>query len=234
MSLWRTREKALTALEDEMQLEGTVMEEAFARLRECIQRLEQMETMYARVCGLTLVKARNLAFGCYGLCLDGLAQEAGALIRPLLETLELLVYFRLDPARVEQAATGTLPSAGKRAKAIESQLQAVRDYFNQHSSHVTWSLDSMRHLVDWKAGSFRVEQAFSPKVLRRNLQFLFAMVMFITVEGVNAVGKGGEMLQHELGDRVVELKNRGSRSSTSESKAGTSQHDLAPTLAHSE
>jgi hypothetical protein len=38
------------------------------------------------------------------------------LLRPILEAYELLIYFRLEPSRVDQAIDGKLPSPGKRAK----------------------------------------------------------------------------------------------------------------------
>lgn len=67
---------------------------------------------YARVCGLTLLKAKHLALGAYSLILDGLGQEAGALLRPFIEYTELLTYFRKFPSKVDAAIKGKLPSAG--------------------------------------------------------------------------------------------------------------------------
>jgi hypothetical protein len=54
---------------------------------------------------VTLVKAKNLALGSYSLVLDGLGQEAGALMRPMIEYAELLAYFRLHPEMVKLSAT---------------------------------------------------------------------------------------------------------------------------------
>jgi hypothetical protein len=63
-----------------------------------------------------------MTLGVYSLMLDGLGQEAGALLRPLIETLELLVYLRLEPARIDQAIEEKLPSAGQIAKKIEGEF----------------------------------------------------------------------------------------------------------------
>lgn len=207
--LWTARSAALEALAGEMSEEGGLLNEVFERLDEAIGFLERIDTEYARVTAITLVKARNLGLGCYSLCLDGLAQEGGALFRPLVEALELLIYFRLDPARVREASDNTLPPAGKRAKLIASHFQSLRDHLSQNASHLGWSYDSMGHLIDFRKLALRIEQRFSVPVLRRNLQFLFAVLAWIAIEAVNTVGKAGELHQHDLGERVEDLKKRG-------------------------
>ncbi len=70
------------------------MSEAFDLLDECVVRLETEHGSEpsSRVCALTLLKGRNLLLGSYGLSLDGLAQEAGALLRPFIEVFEKMVY----------------------------------------------------------------------------------------------------------------------------------------------
>jgi hypothetical protein len=206
--LWGTRAAALATLAGELRDEAMVIEEAFGHLDESILNLEKLDTSFSRICGLTLVKARNLALGSYGLCLDGLAQETGALMRPLIEALELLIYFRLEPTRVDEAIEGKLPSAGKRAQVINGHFKEARDYWNENASHLSFTPDSIRHLLDFKESRWRVTQPHSTEVLRRNLQFFFAVLIWVAIEGVNCLGTAGELIQHGLGDRIEELKNR--------------------------
>ena len=123
-------------LAKEFKPQALVIEHTFNIVDECIHLFsEKSDTSdYHRVCGLTLAKARNYALGSYGLILDGLGQESGALLRPFIEYHELLVYFRLEPARVKEAIDNNLPSAGKRAKLIEGDFHEFRRYLNEHAS----------------------------------------------------------------------------------------------------
>jgi hypothetical protein len=88
---------------------------------------------YSRVAALTLIKARNLLLASYSLSIDGLAQEAGALLRPFLEAFEKMVYFNEDRSRIEEAINGRLPSAGEIAKRIQGPFKCLRDHLNQPS-----------------------------------------------------------------------------------------------------
>ena len=177
MDLWDARTKASIALGGQMAAEASLIQEAFDLIDDCLTRLETKNTDFSRVCGITLIKARNLGLGCYSLCLDALAQEAGALLRPLIEALELLTYFRLDPSRITQAMEDRLPSAGQRARMIGGQLKQVRDYLNSTASHVGWTYESIRHLVDLSKPSYRVQQQFRAPVLRTNLRVLFDILL---------------------------------------------------------
>lgn len=131
--LWKTREEALAALEGSLRQEAAILQDAFTLMDGCIAQLLARDTKYTRVCAITMIKARNLELGCYSLALDALAQEGGALFRLVVETLELLVYFWKDPARVDEAIEGTLPSAGKIAQKIEGNLKGLRDFLNSHA-----------------------------------------------------------------------------------------------------
>jgi len=59
--LWGTRAAALATLAGELRNEAMVIEETFQHLDESILNLEKLDTTFSRICGLTLVKARNLA-----------------------------------------------------------------------------------------------------------------------------------------------------------------------------
>lgn len=118
MELWRTRNESLELLDSDFSDLKFILEQCFRVIDHCIDIFEERsdESSSHNVCGITLVKAKNCALGSYGMMLDGLGQEAGAVMRPMIEYLELLKYFRLFPEDIELALVGKLPSAGVRAK----------------------------------------------------------------------------------------------------------------------
>lgn len=153
---------------------------------QCIDAYESRATsdQYARVCGLTLLKAKNLGHGIYSLTLDGLAQEAGALIRPFVEYTELLTYFKQFPEKVARALDGDLPSAGERAKAIDSIYKPFRQHLNQHASHSSYSSYSLAHLVDPQTRQFKKLQRMVPHVLETNARDLAAQLFLLASAAV--------------------------------------------------
>jgi hypothetical protein len=155
-----------------------------------VDRLEKLDQPFGRVCALVLLKTRNLGLGCYSLCLDGLAQEAGALFRPLLEGLELLVYFRLEPTRINEALEERLPKAGDIARKIEGKFKGVRDHLNRHASHLSVAPEAMAHFIDFRAGWLRLVQPYNEGILRRNLRTLLAVLVWLAIEAVNCISVG--------------------------------------------
>jgi len=123
-----------------------------------------------------------LALGCYSLALDGLAQESGALLRPLLEAVELLGYLRAVPGAIDRALDGKLPNAGKRAREIGSPFQDLREHLNLWASHLGFGGASLRHLLDISAGRFRGVQQFDEAVLEQNLAAIFAFTAILARE----------------------------------------------------
>ncbi|SRR6266571_1201070 len=181
--LWKTREEALAALEGPLLQEAAILQDAFALMDECIARLLTRDTKYTRVCAITMIKARNLELGCYSLALDGLAQEGGALFRPVVETMELLIYFWKDPARVDEAIEGNLPPAGKIAQKIEGNLKGLRDFLNSHASHFSFTYESLQHIADLQNLDWKVTQPHNDNVLRQNLLFIFLTLLYIVKMG---------------------------------------------------
>src|SRR5574340_1572824 len=118
MERWTTRTEAVAYLEASHGDRLAVLSRIFELIDLSIDAYESRSgfDVYARICGLTLLKARHLAVGAYSLILDGLGQEAGALIRPFIEYSELLTYFRKFPEMAERAAENDLPKAGKSAR----------------------------------------------------------------------------------------------------------------------
>ena len=169
--------------------QAVVIEETFQVIDECIDLFNEKAKQddFHRMCGLTLAKARNFALGAYGLILDGLGQEAGALMRPFVEYHELLTYFRLQPNRVKEAIDGKLPSAGKRAKLIEGYFHEFRKYLNDNASHSSFSYHSLNHLLDKPVMEIRKEQPMLPIVLFRNMGDLFIQMVLMAIEAINCL-----------------------------------------------
>ncbi len=183
--LWATRNAALGDLEVALKPESEMVQEVFQVLRLI---LHDLDSFFQPAPGLPLlslltgIKGRNLLHASYGLSLDGLAQEAGALLRPLLEAVELLVYLRTVPGAIEQGESLTLPSAGVRAKEIGGDFHKLRDHLNKHACHVNLTEESLRHLFDASAGRTRIQQPHRIDVLRQNLLSLTAFGTSLAVE----------------------------------------------------
>jgi hypothetical protein len=207
--LWQSREQALTALADNAPEVLAVLNDLFALIDDCAEALHRVDSPFGRVTALMVVKARNLAQGCYSLTLDSLAQEGGALFRPLVEAIELLTYFRLDPSRVEKALGVGLPKAGEVAKRIDGRFKELRGYLNAHASHLSLAPEALRHLLDLNLQEVHIKQTFRLPVVLRNLQTLFATFLLLGVEAVNCVTVARNEVQHNLADRIETLKAHG-------------------------
>jgi len=210
MGLWKTRHKSMEWLAKDFKPQASAIVDAFSILDDCIDIFDSNSNNdYCRVCGLTLAKARNYALGAYGLILDGLGQEAGALIRPFIEYYELLVYFRKNPARVQQAIEDKLPSAGNIAKKIEGDFQGFREYLNNNASHSSYSHYSLNHLLDRSEMKIRKEQPFLEKVLFRNMADFFVQLILLAIEAINCLQIHQLGIAEKQAIAVTELKEYG-------------------------
>ena len=117
MNLWITREESLNALRSKLSIEARYIEKGFTIIDALLHIFEDNKNdNFCKVCSFTLLKGKNFCFSIYSLSLDGLAQEAGALLRPAIECFELLDYFYADPKGIQEALENRLPPAGNRAK----------------------------------------------------------------------------------------------------------------------
>lgn len=115
---WSTRDASWAYLNEKHPSRVAVVFRLFELIDQCVDEYEAKagSDTYSRICGLTLLKAKNLAYGSLSLLLGALGQEAGALLRPFIEYAELLTYFRQFPEQVDKAADNALQNAGKRAR----------------------------------------------------------------------------------------------------------------------
>lgn len=195
MNLWQARQKSLEWLETELVEQNTLVDKGFELLDTCITLLNQqgkkskdeLNGRFARVVNITLAKTRNLLLGNYSMLLDAIAQEAGALLRLILEGYELLIYFRLEPSRVNQVIDGTLPSPGNIAKKIEGEFKDLRDYLSKNASHVSFSYEAAKHLLDYQNSEVKAVQTQSLDVFKRNLSTLNAFQIFVVAEAIQCL-----------------------------------------------
>lgn len=207
MDLWATRNRALEILAGEFAPQAKALEDLFMIIDECIELFDDRADSddFCRICGLTLAKARHLALGAYGLILDGLGQEAGALIRPFIEYQELLTYYRMDARHVQQAINDDLPTAGKVAQLIQGYSQDVREYFNNHASHSSFSVNSIGHLFDMKEMKIRKEQPMLPHVLFRNMGYFYFQLLPLSIEAVNCLKSYQLGYAEDQANRILDL-----------------------------
>jgi hypothetical protein len=191
MALFDARDQAEQALSSGLRAAAGIIEEGFACLDDEIRRHHEIDSEFTRVCAVTLLKARNLLVAIYSLAMDGLAQEAGAILRPLIGTIEKLPYYRMDPTHVEQAIADRLPSEGKIAQKIDGQFQELRDYLSRYSSHSNFSYESLKHLINLREGKLVVQQPFIEGVFKKNLEMVFSFLIISVFEGYKSLQHAG-------------------------------------------
>lgn len=201
--LWAARDASWAYLNETHPSRLAVVFRLFELIDACVDEYEAQAgtDTYARICGLTLLKAKNLAVGSLSLLLDALGQEAGALLRPFIEYTELLTYFRHFPEDAKKAPDNELPKAGQRAKVIGGIYQGFREHLNEHASHSSYSHYSLAHLLTVSL-AFRKVQQFAPQVLDKNLTDLAVQVWLLLHEAVLG-------LEHIHSSKLEELARAG-------------------------
>ncbi len=209
MDLWQTRSQSWSYLNDKFPSRVSVVLNAFTLIDRCVDELElqSRDSTFARVCGLTLLKGKNLAHGSLSLVLDGLGQESGALLRPMIEYVELLTYLRKHPEEADRAAVNALPKAGQRAKAIGGIYHGLRQHLNEHASHSSYSHFALSHLITPEL-RFRKIQEFVPHVLEVNFRDFAIQLMFLLQQGVLALEAARSPCFIEMAAAADRLKAR--------------------------
>jgi len=200
----------MRALDTDLQAEASTIYEAFNLIDEMIKmfRASPQPTEYSMICGLVLLKGRYLGQGIFSLALDGLAQEAGALLRPMIECFELLTYFHEDLRRIDEAIEGRLPKAGEIAKRIKGSFKDLRSHLSACASHLSLAPVAMRHLIDWRDGDWKVIQPYQEAVLRANMSYLCAALVLLSFEAASCLGVCG-CLPESMVDRLEVWRDNG-------------------------
>lgn len=208
-NFWKIREDALHYLDQKYPSRLLVAYKTFEIFDHCESVFEKhaLVSDYAQACGLALSKARNLALGSFSLILDGLGQESGALIRPMIECAEVLTYLRLKPQDSSKALLDQLPKAGVRAQVIDSIYKDLREHLNRHASHVSFSPFATNHLFNVDTKKFISRLDLVPNSLITNLRDVVVQWHLLLREAVLAI----EQLDDAFFEIAVEwenLKNR--------------------------
>ena len=216
MGIWQARKKSQHWLQNELLEENQVVLRGFELVQGTVEiwahighsEDETLTGQFGRIYAIILAKAYRYLLGSYSLMLDGLGQEAGALLRPLLETYELLIYLRNDPKRVEEVINDNLPSAGIIAKRISGQFQYLRTYLNDNASHFNFHSHAIRHLFDFNQTiPIKILPAPGIHSLRTNLATLNAFQIYILIEAVNGLFAIGYDA-NDLADEIESYRNR--------------------------
>ncbi|MHB8136066.1 MAG: hypothetical protein ACYDH1_17800 [Anaerolineaceae bacterium] len=184
--LWATRNKSLIWVKSELKEEYKIICEGFNFLIEfpdIFQIIAQEEGeseigQFFRACTAINGKFNFLLLGCLSLCMDGLAQEAGALLRPAIEAYELLIYFQKDKGRLNEYFEDKLPSAGNIARTISGDFKDLREYYNDYASHFSLKYDSIRHILNSDWSIIKLPRQ-SIKVFQKNLEIINAFQIFM-------------------------------------------------------
>lgn len=209
MNLWITREESLNALKSKLSIEAHYIEKGFTIIDALLRIFEDNKNdNFCMVCSFALLKGKNFCFSIYSLSLDGLAQEAGALLRPAIECFEFLDYFYADPKRIQEALENKLPSAGNIAKKINGKHRKLREYLNSTASHFSLNPMACTHLINWEKGSIRYYQEYNENVLRKNLWTLFSIMVFLVYSAVRCL-TFNELIDRKLTKEIEEWKTSG-------------------------
>ena len=209
MNLWITREESLNALKSKLSIEARYIDKGFTIIDALLRIFEDNKNdNFCMVCSFALLKGKNFCFSIYSLSLDGLAQEAGALLRPAIECFEFLDYFYADPKRIQEALKDKLPSAGNIAKKINGKHKKLREYLNSTASHFSLNPTACTHLINWKKGSIRYYQEYNENVLRKNLWTLFYVMVLLTYSAVKCL-TFKELFDIKLTKEIEEWKTSG-------------------------
>ena len=188
MNLWITREESLNALKSKLSIEAHYIKKGFKIIDDLLYIFEDDKNdNFCVVCSFALLKGKNYCLSIYSLSLDGLAQEAGTLLRPAIECFELLKYFYDEPKRIKEALENRLPPAGTRAKKIDGKFKSLREHLNLAASHFSFDPIACKHLMNRKNGSLRYYQKYNETVLRHNLWTLFCVMRLLIYNAVRCI-----------------------------------------------
>ncbi|KPV41449.1 hypothetical protein AN478_02445 [Thiohalorhabdus denitrificans] len=206
MALWEVRARSAELLSGPFSEYDRLIQECFEVIAECIDLCShRRDQAYFLATGLALTKARRFALGSYSLMLDGLGQEGGALLRPLIEYYELLTFVRMFPHRAQEVIDNRQPSAGKVAQEIEGRWKGLREYLNDHASHGSFSDHSTGHL--YRAdGSLASGENVGEETLGTNMSVFYAVSWLVAAEGVHNLSEGEAGLVNDQAWKLESLK----------------------------
>ena len=208
-SIWSSRDRSLSLLKSDLSQENHFLEELFFLVDDLLRGFPPVgHSAIGTIAALLLLKARRFALASYDMALCCMGQEAGAMIRLLQEAWELLIYFRQDPGRVQNVFTNTLPTAGGVAKTIDAQFKHLREYFNEHASHLSLSAPAIHHLVNWRDLELNLDYEPSSRVLGTNIAVLFSLLFIAATEACQILADLDPTAADPFVARMEEIRER--------------------------
>lgn len=181
-------------IEDSRRINIDILEKEFSELYCDLNRLFDIshkicrfynpEDDVLRIMGIIFTKGLITSKSIYSMIMDGRGQESGALLRNLLEIIELIKYIRLDENRINQIKEDKLPSVGRRAQLIEGDFHSLRKHLNEHSSHFKLSYHTVSHIVDINENRVVPDQVIGKKILYENIYMLCNFISFLCREKI--------------------------------------------------
>lgn len=146
-----------------------------------------LEETYIRILGIVYTKGLVISKSIYSLIIDGYGQESGALLRSLLEIIELIKYIREDETRINEIIENKLPTAGKIAQIVNGNFFELRKYLNDNASHFNLTYYSVSHVIDINDNKLKPKQRVSEKTLINNITTVISFLFFLCREIVLAL-----------------------------------------------
>jgi len=84
----------------------------------------------------------------------------------------------------------------------------MRKYLNENDSHISFSFHTMKHLVNFRNGEFIYEQKTNEKMLKKNLDTLFA-IMFRLIYEAFLLLNDFELANNELSLKIEQWRKKG-------------------------
>lgn len=184
--MWETRAIALETLESKYSYEHNLIYQSFDLIDKILLSISEKSDFNITI-SMILGKAKILSKSIFSLVLDGYGQEAGALLRILMEAIELLIYIKNDLNRVQEVINNNLPPIGKIAKINNSNLHEIRKHLSNLSSHLNISIESLKHLIRLNDNKIEMKllDNFDESAFIDNIEALLAaktLMISITIE----------------------------------------------------
>lgn len=132
--------------------------------------------------GYIIAKSLSYGKGFCSLIYDNLIIESGALLRPLLEGYELMIYLQKFPDKIKDISNGIKISAGDVAKAIDATSKSFRDYLNKNSSHLSVYDEVVRFVIDESQNKIIYKGGFSEESIKKNLSVASMLLYYLAAE----------------------------------------------------
>jgi len=186
--MFEARQRALNALDNELSSERELINECFDMTRKLIAIFDTPEfDPLMAAAGTATLKCRYLLLGVYELSLDGLGQEAGALLRVVQEYLIVIEYLYWEPEKAVELVEGKVGNAGKLAMKLAELVEGLGPEYKAIKQAVLGHLNAQKNLRENYLHTFAAHMSFAPearghlidaKTLRARLDPVFAAVTF--------------------------------------------------------